>query len=83
MYMNCKYDEDDRKCYFCLGCDDREKCKYSFYDSEDANKKCIVIESDISYVFENYVDWYLNHGYEIESSSCNSKSYKAIMIKRE
>lgn len=31
--------------------------------------------------FENAMNTYLNAGYKIEASSCNSKYYKAILTK--
>lgn len=42
--------------------------------------KCIVIESDSAKDYEDTMNKLLNDGYRIESSSCNSKLYKAILI---
>lgn len=43
-------------------------------------KKCVVVETDLPNVFEDIMNDYLSKGYKIESSSCNSKYYKAILI---
>lgn len=42
--------------------------------------KCVVIETDIAKSFEEAMNKFLNEGYKIASSSCNSKYYKAILI---
>lgn len=43
-------------------------------------KKCVVIETDLPNVFEDMMNDCLSKGYKIESSSCNSKYYKAILV---
>lgn len=42
---------------------------------------CIILEMENRLDFENAMNTYLNAGYKIESSSCNSKYYKAILTK--
>lgn len=55
---------------------------YSINKNESI-KKCIVIETDFADVFELNMNKYLSRGYKVESSSCNSKLYKAILTLRE
>lgn len=43
-------------------------------------KKCIVIETDNSVKFEKELNQYLNEGYEIKTSSCNTRLYKAVLV---
>lgn len=43
-------------------------------------KKCVILEMENSNDFENAMDDYLDAGYKVESSSCNSKYYKAILV---
>ena len=43
--------------------------------------KAIVIEECNSNDFANILNSYLETGYKIESSSCNSKTWKTILIK--
>lgn len=45
--------------------------------------KCVIIEIENSKNFEEKMNKYLNDGYKVESSSCNSKYYKAILILKE
>lgn len=42
---------------------------------------CIILEMENRFDFENAMNTYLNAGYKIEASSCNSKYYKAILTK--
>lgn len=44
-------------------------------------KICIILESEDVKDFEAKMNKYLYDGYEIETSSCNSKHYKAILVK--
>lgn len=46
-------------------------------------KKCVVLEMENHIAFENRINDYLSDGYKVESSSCNSKYYKAILILKE
>ena len=43
-------------------------------------KKCIVLEMESKADFEKSMNDYLSDGYKVETSSCNSKYYKAILI---
>ena len=43
-------------------------------------KKCIILEIENKADFENQLNKYISSGYKIESSSCNSKYYKAILV---
>lgn len=45
--------------------------------------KCIVLELEDYVVFQRVINEYLNLGYKIESSSCNSRYYKEILILQE
>lgn len=45
--------------------------------------KCVVLEMEDWVSFQKVMNEYLNLGYKIESSSCNSKYYKAILILQE
>lgn len=49
-------------------------------DMDNEMKKCVIIETDLPDVFEDMMNENLNKGYKVESSSCNSEYYKAIMI---
>lgn len=42
--------------------------------------KCVVLEMEDKINFETKLNELLNCGYKIESSSCNSKCYKAILV---
>ena len=46
-------------------------------------KKCVILEMENSNDFENAMDDYLEVGYKVESSSCNSRYYKAILVLKE
>lgn len=46
-------------------------------------KKCIVLEMENKTDFENAMNKYLSDGYKVETSSCNSKYYKAILVLEE
>lgn len=46
-------------------------------------KRCAILEIENKVDFENKMNKYLDKGYKIESSSCNSKYYKAILILEE
>lgn len=46
-------------------------------------KNCVILEMENSNDFENAVDDYLEAGYKVESSSCNSRYYKAILVLKE
>lgn len=46
-------------------------------------KKCIVLEMESKIDFEKSMNDYLSIGYKVETSSCNSKYYKAILILEE
>lgn len=43
-------------------------------------KKCVILEIEDKADFENQLNKYISSGYKIESSSCNSKYYKAILV---
>lgn len=43
--------------------------------------RCVVVEEVNSEKFKNCVDNYLNKGYKISASSCNSKTWKAILVR--
>lgn len=45
--------------------------------------KCIVLEIEDHNDFQRIMNEYLNLGYKVEASSCNSKYYKAILILQE
>lgn len=45
--------------------------------------RCVVVEESDSEKFKNCVDNYLNKGYKISASSCNSKTWKAILVKED
>ena len=42
--------------------------------------KCVILEIEDKADFENQLNKYISSGYKIESSSCNSKYYKAILV---
>lgn len=44
---------------------------------------CVILEMENSNDFENAMDDYLEAGYKVESSSCNSGYYKAILVLKE
>lgn len=44
---------------------------------------CVVVEETNSETFEDFVNDYLNDGYKISASSCNSRTWKAILIKED
>ena len=46
-------------------------------------KKCVVLEMENKIDFENAINDCLSDGYKVETSSCNSKYYKAILILEE
>ena len=45
--------------------------------------KCIVLEMENCNDFQRIMNEYLNLGFKVEASSCNSKYYKAILILQE
>lgn len=45
--------------------------------------RCVVVEEANSETFEDFVNDYLNDGYKISASSCNSKTWKAILVKED
>ncbi|MBR9961134.1 hypothetical protein [Anaerostipes sp. Marseille-Q3525] len=45
--------------------------------------RCVVVEETNSETFEDFVNDYLNDGYKISASSCNSKTWKAILVKED
>lgn len=46
-------------------------------------KKCVILEMENNNDFENAMNDYLDTGYKVESSSCNSRYYKAILVLKE
>lgn len=52
-------------------------------ETMNKTKKCIVLEIEDSMTFNNKMNEYLSKGYKVESSSCNSRYYKAILVLRE
>lgn len=44
-------------------------------------KPVVTIEEENRLTFEDTLNDYLKHGYSIESSSCNCKTWKTILIK--
>lgn len=44
---------------------------------------CVTIEEVDSDKFEDCVSAYLSNGYKISASSCNSKTWKAILVKED
>lgn len=46
-------------------------------------KKCIILEMENSKYFEKAMNDYIYDGYKVESSSCNSRYYKAILVLKE
>jgi hypothetical protein len=44
-------------------------------------KSVVTIEEENRLTFEDTLNDYLKHEYSIESSSCNCKTWKAILIK--
>lgn len=45
--------------------------------------RCVVVEESNSEKFKNCVDNYLDEGYKISASSCNSKTWKAILVRED
>lgn len=43
-------------------------------------KNCVILEMENSKDFEKVMNYYLDDGYKVESSSCNSRYYKAILV---
>lgn len=43
-------------------------------------KKCVVFEYENGKLFEEEVNKRLEEGYRIEASSCNHRTYRAIMV---
>ena len=41
----------------------------------------VVVEESDSEKFKNCVDNYLDAGYKISASSCNSRTWKAILVR--
>lgn len=50
-------------------------------NQQDLEPSCVTICYDKRSWFEEEVTEYLKRGYKVSSSSCNSKDWKAIMIK--
>mgnify|MGYP000102477141 FL=1 len=46
-------------------------------------KKCVILEMENSKDFERAMNDYLDDGYKVESSSCNSRYYKATLVLKE
>ncbi len=46
-------------------------------------KYCVILEMENSNDFENAMNDYLDDGYKVESSSCNSRYYKVILVLKE
>lgn len=46
-------------------------------------KKCVILEMENCKDFEKVMNDYLDDGYKVESSSCNSRYYKAILVLKE
>ena len=46
-------------------------------------KKCVILEMENSKDFEEAMNDYLDDGYKVESSSCNSRYYTAILVLKE
>lgn len=46
-------------------------------------KNCVILEMENSNDFENTMNDYLDDGYKVQSSSCNSGYYKAILVLKE
>lgn len=44
---------------------------------------CVVVEETNFETFEDFVNDYLNDGYKISASSCNSKTWKAILVRED
>ena len=42
---------------------------------------CVILEMESHANFQNSVNSYMNAGFKIIASSCNSKYYKSILIK--
>lgn len=79
MREECKYPKNSRSYRFCVGCNDAKSCKLSTSVAKQKDK-CIVLETESAYMFNDMMNSYLLSGYKIASSSCNSKYYKAILI---
>lgn len=79
--------------YIILGVNDEVyPCKPDIFEKTTKNlddrrishmKKCVILEMENSKDFENAMNDYLDDGYKVESSSCNSRYYKAILILKE
>lgn len=48
--------------------------------TKSSTSKCVILEVEDCKDFENMMNKYLSKGYKIESSSCNSRYYKAILV---
>lgn len=46
-------------------------------------KKCVILEMENSKYFETAINNYIDVGYKVESTSCNSRYYKAILVLKE
>ena len=46
-------------------------------------KNCVILEMENSNDFENAMNDYLDEGYKVESSSSDSRYYKAILVLKE
>lgn len=46
-------------------------------------KNCVILEMKNNKDFEKAMNDYIDEGYKIESSSCNSRYYKAILVLNE
>ena len=49
----------------------------------DNNGSCIVIEESNAEKFKNCLNDYLNNGYKISASLCNSRTWKAILVRED
>lgn len=46
-------------------------------------KNCVILEMENNKDFEKAMNDHIDEGYKIESSSCNSRYYKAILVLNE
>lgn len=46
-------------------------------------KNCVILEMENNKDFEKAMNDYIDEGYKIESNSCNSRYYKAILVLNE
>ena len=46
-------------------------------------KKCVILEMENGKDFEKAMNDYVDDGYKVEASSCNSRYYKAILVLKE